>query len=110
VLDLSPRWQLSAEYLERRDDDPWFTGATGPDVRTRGGFAELHFFPLGQDGAWVLSGLYNKVTSDDELARDESVSLTVNQLLARNVRLLFEGGRDVEHKAARVSIEVVTAF
>ena len=110
VLDLSPRWQLNAEYLERRDDDPWFTGATGPDVKTRGGFAELHFFPLGQDGPWALSGLYNKVSSDDVLARYESASLTVNRLLARNVRVLFEGGRDIEHKAGRFSIGIVTAF
>ncbi len=110
VLDLSPRWQFSAEYLERRDNDPWFTGAAGPDVKTRGGFAELHFFPRGQDGPWVLSGLYNKVASDDPLARHESVSLTLNHLLARNVRLLAEVGRDVEHKAARLSIGVVTAF
>jgi hypothetical protein len=117
VLDLGPHWQFSAEYLERRDDDPRFEGGDGPSYRTRGGFAELHFFPGGPDGRWVLSALYNRVTSDfapvaeDEAdPRSETVSLTAGYLLARNVRCVIEGGRDLENDASRFSVGLVAAF
>ena len=77
---------------------------------TSGGFAELHFFPNGQDGRWVLTALYNKVDSDDPLARRETASLTANYLLARNLRLFIEGGRDLEADASRFSVGLIAAF
>jgi hypothetical protein len=110
IVDLGKSWQLNLEYLERRDEDPYLVGRTGPDLETRGGFAELHFFPSGQDGRWVLSALYNKVDSDVEEARVENASLTVNYLLARNFRLLIEGLHDFEQNGDRLSVGVITAF
>jgi hypothetical protein len=110
VVDLNKNWQLNLEYLERRDEDPFLVGRTGPDLKTNGGFAELHFFPAGQDGRWVLSALYNKVDSDVEDARVENASLTVNYLLARNVRLLVEGVHGLEHEGDRLSVGLITAF
>ena len=110
VVDFSNSWQLNAQYLERRDDDPFFTGVHSGDWETRGGFAELHYLPKGPDGPWALSFLYNKVDSDDPEALWHSASLTVTRLVARNVKLLFEGGREIEHKAGRVSIGVIAAF
>jgi len=109
-VDLGEQWQLNAQYLERRDDNPWFVEAQGSDVQTRGGFAELHFYPLGRDGRWVLSGLYNKVASDEPEARWESVSITGNRLLARNIRLMLEAGREIERKAGRLTIGFIAAF
>jgi hypothetical protein len=110
VIDFTPRVQLNAQYLERRDDDPFFTGVDSANWETRGGFAELQFLPRGPDGSWVLSLLYNKVDSDDPNALWHSASVTVTRLLARNVKLMFEGGREIEHDAGRVSIGVVAAF
>jgi hypothetical protein len=110
IADLGKNWQLNLEYLERRDEDPFLVGRTGSELETRGGFAELHFFPKGQDGRWVLSALYNKVTSDDPAAETENASLTANYLLARNVRLMLEGARDLIAGASRITIGVVTAF
>ena len=111
VLDIGDKWQFSAEYLERRDDDPFFKGDSGCwCYETRGGFAELHFFPKGFDERWALTALYNKVDSDDEEAKRETASLTLNALLARNVRISLEGGRDIEREATRVSFGVTTAF
>ena len=110
VVDLGKNWQLNLEYLERRDEDPFLVGRVGDDLKTKGGFAELHFFPQGQDGRWVLSALYNKVDSDVEEARVENASLTVNYLLARNVRLLVEGLHDLEQDGDRLSVGVITAF
>ncbi len=79
VLDLGQRVQLNAQYLERRDDDAFFEEAGGPELSTRGGFAELHVFPKGPDGRWAVTALYNKIESDDPDARYHSVSLTVNR-------------------------------
>jgi hypothetical protein len=110
IVDLGKNWQLNLEYLERRDEDPFLVGRTGPELETRGGFAELHFFPKGQDGRWVLSALYNRVDSDDPAAETENASLTANYLLARNVRLMMEGARDLLTDASRITIGIVTAF
>ena len=110
IVDFGQKWQVNLEYLERRDEDPFLVGRTGDDLTTRGGFAELHFFPNGQDGRWAFSALYNKVDSDVEEAIVENASLTVNYLLARNVRLLVEGLHDFEHDGGRLSVGLITAF
>lgn len=110
VLDLGAQWQLNAQYLERRDDNPDFESDPEETFATRGGFAELHFFPRGPDGPWALSALYNRIDSDDDAAKYHSVSLTVNRLLARNVRLAFEAGRELEHEDGRVSLGLIAAF
>jgi hypothetical protein len=110
VLNFGTKWQLNAQYLERRDDNPRFLFNPQGRVTTRGGFGELHFLPKGPDGPWALSALYNRVDSDDDAADYESVSVTLNRLLARNVRLALEAGRDIGREEARVSVGIVTAF
>lgn len=110
VVDIADDWQLNACYLQRRDDDPFFTGLSGPDIETDGGFAELLFFPQGQDGKWALAALYNKIDSDDPAAEYESVALSSNILLARNAKVLLEVARDLQHDATRITIGAVAAF
>jgi hypothetical protein len=110
VANLGANWQLNLEYLERTDEDPFLTGQAGPDLKTEGGFAELLFFPKGQDGRWVLSALYNNVDSDDPEACVENASLTVNYLLARNLRLFGEAAHDLDRNADRLTVGLVTAF
>ena len=54
IVDLGEKWQLNLEYLaadRRRSRSS--SVAPGPTYETSGGFAELHFFPQGQDGRWV---------------------------------------------------------
>jgi len=117
VIDLGEKWAMSLEVLERRDDNPDFVTSAHPSYRTRGGFAELHFFPRGQNGRYVLSALYNKVTSDYEGGFEsfedpsaESGSLTLNYLFARNVRGSAEVGRNFETDTSRVSFGLALAF
>jgi len=110
VVDFSDSLQLNAQYLERRDNDPLFTGEHRGDWKTRGGFAELHYLPRGPDGPWAISFLYNKVESDDPEALWHSASVTLTRLVARNVKLVFDGGREIEHKAGRLSVGVMAAF
>jgi hypothetical protein len=110
VLDISERWQLNLQYLERRDSEPFFAGPIADDFITRGGFFEAHFLPGGHDGRWAFTGLYNKVVSDDPAAERESCAFSASYLLARNIRLLVEGARDFEHSASQASVGLITAF
>jgi len=111
VVDLSDRLQLNLQYLERRDDNPTFlTSKGGSDWKTRGGFAEVVYLPLGADGPWSVAGLYNKVTSDDPNAKYHSLSVTVGRLLARNVRLTADLGREFERQGTKLSVGLVTVF
>ncbi|MBD3163260.1 MAG: hypothetical protein GF346_12350 [Candidatus Eisenbacteria bacterium] len=103
---------VSAQYLERVDDDPRFSGSDDDEWTTRGGFLEVHWFPEGQDGRWVLTALYNQIErDDDDPAADLQIgSLTVSRLLARNFRLLGEGAYDAEAERGRFTIGLVAAF
>jgi len=105
-----PDWVLNLQYLERTDDDPFFEGPGAREVTTEGGFAELLFFPKGQDGRWSVAALYNNVDSDDPEAVRDDVSLGLGWLAARNIRVLTEVGRDLENDANRMSLGVVAAF
>jgi hypothetical protein len=111
VVDFSDHLQLNLQYLERRDDNPTFlSNKGGTDWKTRGGFAELVYLPLGADGPWSIAGLYNKVASDDPNAKYHSLSLTVGRLLARNIRLTADIGREFESQGTKFSVGLVTVF
>ena len=109
VANLGEKAQLNAQFLYREDDDPYFTGVENTHA-TRGGFAELHLFPHGENGRLALSALYNLIESDDDSADRETASLTLNHLVARNVRLMLEGGRDLQEKKARLTVGLIAAF
>ncbi len=110
TIDFGEKFQLNLQYLQRTDDNPYFSRYVGYDWETKGGFAELLYFPMGADGRLAVAGLYNKVESDAQAAVMESVSLTVNYLLARNGKLMVEAERDLEHDLSRLSVGFVTAF
>jgi hypothetical protein len=50
------------------------------------------------------------VSSDDPNARYHSLSVTVGRLLARNIRLTFDLGREFEHQGTKFSAGLVTVF
>jgi hypothetical protein len=104
------RWDLSLQFLERRDDNPWFLAHPGDEVVTRGGFAELVFLPQGADGRWAVTALYNRIRSDDPAAELEDAALSLSYLTARNFRLIGELGHDFDREADRLSFGVVAAF
>jgi hypothetical protein len=110
TIGFSDKWELNAQYLRREDDDPFFTGAPVDDLVTDGGFVELHFHPGGQDGRWIWSALYNRVDSDDETAVVDAASITMNYLVARNVRFLVEVAQDMEADATEASAGLIVAF
>jgi len=106
----SDKWDLSLQYLERTDDDPFFLGLDGPEVKTKGGFAELVFLPQGSQGRWAITAIYNKIDSDDPAALLEDAALSLSYLYGRNIRIICEVGDDIERDAMRASLGVTTAF
>ena len=102
---------MNAIYLERSDEDPFLVGRTGPDLKTEGGFAELHLPPRrSRTAAGQSQALYNKVDSDVLESRAENVSLTLSYLLARNMRANGEIYHDLDLDDDRVSFGLVAAF
>jgi len=82
--------ELNFQYLERKDDNPYFSGAVPTETRTRGGFAELIFAPGGGDGLWYGVGLFNWVDSDQDDLDYQSAAFHLGYLLRRNIRLTGE--------------------
>ena len=111
-LKIAPggKWELNAQYLERRDDNPFFLEGSARDVVTRGGFAELLFFPGGQHGRWALYALYNRIDSDDPAAELEDVAAGATREIRRNIRFVVEAGHDFDFEESRASLGVVAAF
>lgn len=85
-------FELNLQYLERRDDNPFFAGVLPEGrVATRGAFAELIYTPKGDDSRWYLAGLFNWVDSDLSDLFYTSVTAHYGYLLRRNMRLVLEG-------------------
>ena len=94
TVDAGANVQINAQYLERTDDNPFFS-ATPPDrVTTTGGFVEAIWAVHGELGRPFVTFLYNYIDSDiDEVLprrqfldyRSEAVNFSY--LLRRNLRL-----------------------
>lgn len=99
---------VAAQYVYRDDRDPAFTGVP-TDAVTRGGFAEVSWYPRGRGGRLLLTALYNAVESSD-FADAESATLNVSWLQARNLRLAAEGTWDLVGERGDLKLGLVTAF
>jgi hypothetical protein len=108
-------FELNLQYLERRDDNPYFAVSLveSPPVKTKGGFAELIYLPRGDDSRWYLVGLFNRVTSDLKELDYSSATLHYGRMLRRNIRgtaeftYVFDS---VYNKYGRVAFGLITAF
>lgn len=98
-----------AQVLYRDDSDPELDGP-GPSTETRGGFAEVSWWPRGRGTRLAVTGLYNRVSSDDSAARVETATLNTSWLAARNVRLAAEVTWDLTAERAGFALGVVTAY
>ena len=105
--------ELNLQYVERRDDNPFFSMRDTPAVKTRGGFAELVYLPQGDDSRWYATGLLNWVNSDLEEMKYSSATVHFGRMLRRNIRAtaeltyIFKGPQE---KHARLAFGLVTGF
>lgn len=97
---------INLQYLERRDDNPGFTQAgetDDVDVETRGAFAELTYWPQGDQSRWYAVGLFNWVESDQRSLEYRSIAGHVGHLLRTSIRLVGEIRYDLEAEELRIS-------
>ncbi|MDH5590963.1 MAG: hypothetical protein OEZ65_09570 [Gemmatimonadota bacterium] len=138
TVPLGPRLELNAQYLYRRDGNPFFlttctdaafrcdTGADDPLATEVDSYlGELVWSPRGAMGRWFFTALYNRVESDRTVFRlrlgeedgspgyldaYETISVGAHYFQARNVRLTAEVAWDRIVERARFTTGVVTAF
>jgi hypothetical protein len=114
VIDFSENFYVNLQYLKRKDDKGIVEfipdGASLSEMETDGGFLEIVWLPKGLEGRWAYSILYNKINSDDKNSVYENISLTMNYLIARNIRFLAEIENDLEKEKFKLSIGISSAF
>jgi hypothetical protein len=103
--------QFNLQYVERRDDNPWFLSVTPSDeIETRGGLAELIWTPDGDRSRWYVTLLYNHIDSDIHANDYRSLAGHVGYLLRTNVRLVVENAYDIEQDENRFLVGFVAAY
>jgi hypothetical protein len=112
TVDAAPL-ELNLQYVERNDDNPFFSPSPPTEIRTRGGFAELIYRPGGDNGRWYAAGLLNVVDSGQADLGDTSLTAHAGYLLRRNLRATAEITWVIKGPAgrhARAGIGLITAF
>jgi hypothetical protein len=101
--------ELNLQYVERRDKNPYVLSSP-EDINTRGGLAELIFRPDGDESKWYGVLLYNKVNSDDQEIKWESLAFHLGYLVRRNIRIVGEYSYNIHEKFGRIGVGFITAF
>lgn len=101
--------ELNAQYLERRDSDPFFVCQCGDKKETRGVMAELIFTPEGDRSNWYGVGLFNWVESD-VMPTYRTGTVHFGYLLRTNIRLVSEFTYDMENEESRVVVGFVSGY
>ncbi|NWF49626.1 MAG: hypothetical protein HXY49_03705 [Ignavibacteriaceae bacterium] len=102
--------ELNLQFLERRDNDPFALGPANPEIKSRGGFAELIFTPMGDDSKWYSVAIFNYIDSNIDLYDFKSGSLHIGYLARRNIRLVAEYGYDFKDKFGQISFGFIAAY
>jgi hypothetical protein len=122
TLTLGAAGELSAQFLRRTDDDPFFRGEDVAETTTvDAAMAELVLWPQGPTGRLFFSGIFNWINADEPLftvrAGEDGLleqytygAAGVSWLLQRNLRLSGEAGWDFEREGARLTLGMMAAF
>jgi hypothetical protein len=102
--------ELNLQYMERRDNNPFFAFHKPDEFETRGGFAELVILPYGDRSRWYGVVLYNQVDSDYDPADYQTITGHIGYLLQTNLRFTAENTYDLENEENRFMVGFVTAF
>jgi hypothetical protein len=102
-------FDLTCQYLVRKDSDPLFTG-TDVDGETTGIVAELVISPQKDRSRHYLTLLYNQIDSDWDSYDDETFTISGTHLLARNLRGVVEYTRNLDQETSRGVVGFTSAF
>jgi hypothetical protein len=103
--------RFNVQYVERRDDNPYFFPTKPSDkIESRGGLAELIWMPDGDRSRWYTTVLYNQIDSDIDSHDYQSITGHIGYLLRTNVRLVIENSYDIENEENRFLVGFVAAY
>jgi hypothetical protein len=113
TLALSPAVEVNLQFLRREDTNPMLI-ADGAGSTVDSGLVEAIVGPLGANGRWFATGLFNWIEADQPVVslrlgeqdggfarRYRTAALGAHYLLHRNVRLMGEVGYDLEVERPR---------
>ena len=106
-------FELNLQYVERRDNNPYFITDFTEPTQTRGGFAELVYRPKGDDSKWYLAELVNWVNSELDELDYASATFHYGRMLRRNIRATAEFTYvfdSVYEDHGRFAVGLITAF
>jgi hypothetical protein len=124
TLSPTKSMEVSLQFLRREDTNPLLV-TDGASSVVNSVFGEVVVGPLGADGRWYVTGLYNWIDADRPLLslrigeqdtsagflqRYHTASGGVHYLINRNVRLLGEAGWDLEREKPRFTTGVTLAW
>jgi hypothetical protein len=104
------KFELNAQYVERRDTNPYFLAAGFREIKTQGAFGEMIIAPEGDDSKVYLVGLFNWVDSEDNSEDYKSLTGHLSFLLRRNIRLVGEYTHNWANDTNRIGMGFVSAF
>jgi hypothetical protein len=119
-----PGTELNLQFLRREDTNPLLTQVELL-THVNAGLAELVTGPMGPDGRWYFTALYNYVSASRPLLslrlgeqergtgfmqQYQTVSAGVHYLLHRNVRVVAEPLWDMEAERARFTMGMTLAW
>ena len=114
-FDCTASWldklELNFQWLERRDDNPWFEAFLPPeDIESNGAMAELIVMPDGERSRWYGVALYNRYDSDLDDVDYETITGHIGYVMRTNIRLMLEHTYDIENEENRTLLGFVAAF
>lgn len=110
TVDLGDLIQINGQYIERRDDNPFWATEPVNEYLVRGGLVEVVIAPQGPDGKSYLTLLANIIDSDLGLYDYRAGTVSYSYLLRRNVRLLAEATYEDEREHFGFVTGFVSAF
>lgn len=110
TIDYRDLFQINVQYLEREDENPYYSLNNPTKRKTKGGFVEAVWSVHGEMGRSFVTALYNYVDSDIDYLDYTSGTINYSYLLRRNVRLLGEVTYIDEDEELRLAGGLVAAF
>ncbi len=104
------RFAFTGQYMIRTDSDPFVSTLINKEIETTGVVAELIFSPNYDRSRFYYTALYNKIDSEIDAADYHTATLSGTYLIARNLRLIGEFTRDLEHESNRFVLGINSAF
>ncbi len=105
----TPKTEFLIQFLQRWDTNPLFE-KKDRKIRSEAWLAELIFSPYGENGKLFFVLLYNRLRSQFNPIDYQILTVNMNYLIRRNLKLVNEISYDLDKENNKFSIGIVVAF